>query len=335
MLLKIIGLILLASSAHASTIQGNLTVSGSSIAVTGGGSKFVVDNTGVSASTVNVSGSIDVEGTAQFGSSSSGFMCWKNNTRYLSVGNNSCSQNLGANDGQIVFTSTSATATWPVLSIANNNNSATLLRVQQNGNVGIGVAAPGSKLQINGTSNSPSLSANNSILSVFGTTTPGLEINGYNTSPFGMWLQATDNASASYPMYLNPLGGDLYVGVATTPVTGAYTAWTPTWTGFSTPPTVTAKYKIIGKTFRFHIERTSGGTSNNTAVTVTFPFPALYAQTSIFYGVSDNGGSIAATSPRIDVAAGSAVGNVYPDQTGGNWSNGTSFISGNGEFEIQ
>ena len=60
---------------------------------------------------------------------------------------------------------------------------------------------------------------------------------------------------------------------------GQYTAWSPTFTGFSADPTaVTARYTLAGKMCHCYFSMTAG-TSNATTFTMTLPFAA--ANTSV------------------------------------------------------
>ncbi len=93
------------------------------------------------------------------------------------------------------------------------------VRIQYNGNVGIGTASPLQKLNIHGASGAPATS---------GTTQNGLFAlstdNAYGTlyagaltaSPYSLWLQASgrNDLSANYPVSIQPNGGN--VGIGTT-----------------------------------------------------------------------------------------------------------------------
>lgn len=86
------------------------------------------------------------------------------------------------------------------------------------GNVGIGTTAPGSKFEISGSNSDPSGALSNVGVVRIGTAaTNGLDIGASSSSPFGVWLQSKTtsiNASAVYPLLLNPVGGN--VGIGTT-----------------------------------------------------------------------------------------------------------------------
>jgi hypothetical protein len=73
-------------------------------------------------------------------------------------------------------------------------------------------------------------------------------------------------------------------------------AWTPTWTGFSANPAITAKFSIIGNTICIVIDNVTGnGTSNTTTLTITnAPVPALRTIQLLGYiGATDNGANVA------------------------------------------
>lgn len=194
-------------------VSGTMTVVGNAFSV--GGSNFVVSVGSVAIGTSSLGQLFTVNGSAQFGTASSGFMCWNDSTRYLSVGNNSCAQNLGFTDGMATLVSTSATPSWAVLSIANNNNSSQLFRVQQDGRSGFGVATPTTTVHILGNSLSPSLSANQGIFTIGGTVGTQLQFGSNGNNDQWMQTKATNNGGTSYKILLNPLGGKVTVGTAT------------------------------------------------------------------------------------------------------------------------
>lgn len=87
------------------------------------------------------------------------------------------------------------------------------------GNVGIGTTNPRFKYHLSGTSNAPSLATVAGIAAFDTNSTLELTMGGYTASPFGFWLQTKDNAiggtgsGASYPLLLNPIGGNVGIGV--------------------------------------------------------------------------------------------------------------------------
>ncbi|MDO8576433.1 MAG: DUF5011 domain-containing protein, partial [bacterium] len=86
------------------------------------------------------------------------------------------------------------------------------------GNIGIGTSTPGYKLQVVGTTASPSLSAHSGTFAISGgAATSQLTMGNYAGIPYGAWLQAKDhgNEGNSYPLILNPLGGNVGIGTTT------------------------------------------------------------------------------------------------------------------------
>lgn len=88
--------------------------------------------------------------------------------------------------------------------------------IKKSGEVGIGHNDPATNLHILGTGSNPDLNNDNGILTIDSNITQTLEIGAYTTSPFGMWLQAKRQPGdgSSWPIILNPLGGNVGIGVA-------------------------------------------------------------------------------------------------------------------------
>lgn len=90
------------------------------------------------------------------------------------------------------------------------------------GNFGAGVfdtvILPKFKLHVSGVSNVPSLTAVAGVAAFDTNSTVELTLGGYSSGSFAFWLQTKDNQSAglgtgaSYPLALNPLGGNVGVG---------------------------------------------------------------------------------------------------------------------------
>jgi hypothetical protein len=83
-------------------------------------------------------------------------------------------------------------------------------------NVGIGTSSPLAKLQVSGTQTLPSLTSNTGIFTVNSTSTVQLNIGGNDSAPFPIWLQTRDTSGGtnSYPLLLNPLGGNVGIGTS-------------------------------------------------------------------------------------------------------------------------
>jgi len=110
----------------------------------------------------------------------------------------------------------------------------------------------------------------------------------------------------------------------------AWASWTPTYGGFSSPPTVSyAVYFQVGKLVFCCIDATSG-TSNATSFTITLPVAAKRAAMAGTITTTDN--SILLTTPgRIITRVGSTTADVIKDTGATSWTNsgGKNF---NGSF---
>lgn len=70
---------------------------------------------------------------------------------------------------------------------------------------------------------------------------------------------------------------------------GVWTTWTPTFTGFSVDPTVSASYRIEGKKLFIHMTTTANGTSNATTFTITnLPVAPVYQTIRLCYITNNN-----------------------------------------------
>ncbi len=112
----------------------------------------------------------------------------------------------------IAIQATPATAQWTTVSGSGKTTT--------NDKVGIGTTDPAYKIQVVGTNEGPSLNSISGIVAIDGGVgTNQLTIGSYAASPFGIWLQAKDNAGGggsgwpSYPISLNPLGGNVGIGI--------------------------------------------------------------------------------------------------------------------------
>ena len=97
-----------------------------------------------------------------------------------------------------------------------------LLQATTSGNVGIGAATPGLKLDVSGTGGVPA-SSGTTQTGVFrirnSTVANVLDFGNYATSPYGSWIQSTDRTDLSqlYPIILQPNGGVVGIGGDTSP----------------------------------------------------------------------------------------------------------------------
>jgi hypothetical protein len=95
------------------------------------------------------------------------------------------------------------------------------MRLAANGNVGIGETSPDAKLNVTGVSGGPTVPVANSSDGIVRIESSnggvGLDIGAQGASPYSMWMQVGNTSNSSgdtYPILLNPLGGN--VGIGTT-----------------------------------------------------------------------------------------------------------------------
>ena len=86
------------------------------------------------------------------------------------------------------------------------------------GNVGIGTTSPLAKVSIVGATGTPS-ATNKGILQVNSSNGVGFCVGNYASAPYGIWLQSLDertneNGGTTYPLILNPLGGNVGIGTS-------------------------------------------------------------------------------------------------------------------------
>ena len=117
------------------------------------------------------------------------------------------------------------------------------------GNVGIGTTGPVTALTAFGASADPSATANNGILTVWGSNTAQLSIGSQPSSPFGMYLQTknANNGGTTYPLYLNPGGGNVGIGITSPPQAKLDVAGGINASGTISGANVIAKYQDVAE----------------------------------------------------------------------------------------
>lgn len=121
----------------------------------------------------------------------------------------------------------------------------------------------------------------------------------------GLFYQTT--VDLGYTIGVNP-GWDRWIDYA------------PTWTGFSVNPTVTSRYKVIGRTVVWKLVTTANGTSNATTLTATLPVPAREIQGGAGYGIGTDNSAALATPVRIDISS-TTVATFYTNAAAALWTN--------------
>lgn len=89
--------------------------------------------------------------------------------------------------------------------------------------------------------------------------------------------------------------------------------WSPTWTGYSTPPDIgtgAATYLLIGKLCNSVYTGSIAGTSNATTQTITLPFVAARAASCICR-IENNG--VYASTGLLVTTAGSNIASIFRD----------------------
>lgn len=117
---------------------------------------------------------------------------------------------------------------------------------------------------------------------------------------------------------------------------GVANTWSPTFTGFSTDPTVIASYIVIGKLCYVNVHTTVNGTSNATDFTMTLPFTANRISRNHLITCVNNGATVTATLCDGRTAVGSNVLTLYTTLVGGAWTgSGTKAANFDLVYEIQ
>ncbi len=196
-------------NAYQSRIVSNMS------SVTTYGSTLQFQTMGTSAGTWNTGLFIDTSGSVGIGTTSpgtildvvGGYIRARDNASY------GAAFMQGAN-GVSYFGNTGTSR----IAIGNSTNYERVT-ILDNGNVGIGTTGPVNALEVKGANGSPSLSADtNGIFTIHnGTTNETLQFGSLSANPYSSWIQAKDsnNIGNSYPISLNPLGGNVGIGTST------------------------------------------------------------------------------------------------------------------------
>ena len=107
-------------------------------------------------------------------------------------------------------------------------------------NVGIGTATPVTKLNIVGVGSSPAIpgATSTAIFRIGISPNEGIDFGKLPSAPFSAWMQAGYNASSTDPISLQPLGGNVGIGIIS-PAASAKLDVSSTSQGFL-PPRMTA-----------------------------------------------------------------------------------------------
>lgn len=118
-----------------------------------------------------------------------------------------------------------------------------------------------------------------------------------------------------------------YLSNAATPA--GFPQWftyTETWTGFSTAPSGgTVRFCVNGRQVTYLVYRTTDGTSNSTAWTVSLPIAAVTRANQIWQGPVRDKSSSYNTVPGIyEITSGATAANLYQDYSKGAFGSGVS-----------
>jgi len=122
--------------------------------------------------------------------------------------------------------------------------------------------------------------------------------------------------------------GGIWRCVSYTSASGTIGTWSPSWTGFSSNPTVSvAEYSLIGDVCTVWLYA-GAGTSNATTKTVTLPFAAKYANIRSIESITNSGTNAAGL---VQTTANSNILTCYATAAGGAWTasgSATVFLGG-------
>lgn len=122
--------------------------------------------------------------------------------------------------GTVAATNGMVIGTAPAKPLVFGTNSAERMRIDSSGLVGIGTTTPHRLLDVwSSTTSVPSLTAYTGVLGVKTGSTVELSMGALTDSPFTFWMQTRQdtNAGTSWPLALNPLGGNVGIGTTNPP----------------------------------------------------------------------------------------------------------------------
>jgi hypothetical protein len=165
------------------------------------------DGTGVGIGNTSPSARLHITGNGMWSS----FIAIQHNTQW----------NLGVNGNDFNFVKITGSTFTPLTMYAsggfdfNNSSGSNIVKILDNGNVGIGTPAPINRLTVQGNASAPSIPSNVStgVLRVAVSSIEGLDIGKSNSSPYAAWLQSGYNGSAE-PLSLQPMGGNVGIGTS-------------------------------------------------------------------------------------------------------------------------
>ncbi len=193
--------------------NGAMEFDGTDFFLTAGGVRRTIASTGGS-SNYSSSGTITTTNATASTSPSTGALVVSGG---VGVGG---ALNVGTSTTTPTVYGSSAASGDLVLESTSNGTKGDVLVNPSGGSVGIGTASPSVRLDVKGASGSPATSGTAQTgafrLQSSGANSNVLDMGTQDASPFGAWLQVTSrsNLANTYPLVLNPNGGNVGVGVA-------------------------------------------------------------------------------------------------------------------------
>lgn len=141
----------------------------------------------------------------------------------------------GGQGGFITFHASAATPYLSINALSQGVAWRNIALAPSSGNVGIGTASPAQRLEVLGVTSLPATSGTtqNGLVRIASTATNAIDFGLSNASPFGAWIQTSNVLSlgTTYPLLLNPNGGNVGIGLAS-PATILDVGYTTATDGF-------------------------------------------------------------------------------------------------------